>query len=521
MEMMMKKIIIFIMLFTLITLNASGVDVKVSSTQIVKGESLKVKIIADGKNVKFPNIKDIAGYSIENIHTSSLSTMQLINGQFSTKTQKQMSFILYPQKSITIPSFKVEIDGKVYKSNPIDIKVVSPTQASGSHGFYISIKAKKKKVYMGEPFMLYVDVVEPGNGQIVRIEYNPPKFGDFIAKSLGGEKQYRRNGKVVHELRYLLIPQKPGKQKILPASGRVGIRALNAPTDPFGIFGGNAITWTNIRSSSLDIDVLPVPVDTDLVGDFKVTTKIDKTIVEPNKPVNYTIIIEGRGSLDSIDDPKFDIPNVTVYSDDSKVTMQLRGGVPYSKYVKKYAFISDKSFTIPSLSLKEFDYKSKKSKILHTKSFAITIKGASSSQTNSTPTIKEHLNTTPQNHNTQKIESKPKKDDNLFEDESYYNKKAQIEKEKKELWIKIGLFLGGMLFGAVFMKLITLIKPKGKRGSKRHKRYSQDEALKILYPHINESKEVEEMVTLLYDPKGRKVVDEKKMNDLCAKYDKK
>ena len=514
----MKKIVLFIAIFIVAILNASGVDVKVSSTQIAKGESLKVKIIADGKDVKFPNITDIGGYPVENIRTSSLSTMQFINGKFSTKTQKQMSFILYPEKSIKIPSFKVQIDGKTYRSDPIDIKVVSPTQASSGHGFYITMRADRKKVYMGEPFLLYVDVVEPGTGEISRIEYNPPKFGDFIAKSLGGEKQYHKNGKVVHELAYLLIPQKPGKQKILPASGRVGIRALNTPGDPFGIFG-NAISWTNIRSSALDIDVLPVPVDTDLIGDFKVSASVDKRTVEANRPVNYTLVIEGRGSLDTIDDPVFKIPGVTVYSDDAKVTMELRGGVPYSRYVKKYAFISDRSFTIPSLKLKEFDYTTKKSKTLSTKSFDITVKGSSS--TSQTPRVTGQLSSTTPKTEAKADNKKQKSSENLFEDESYYSKKAQEERAKKELWIKIALFLAGVLVGAVGMKIFSSIKPKSKRGSKSHRKYSQEEALKILYPHINESSEVEEIVRSLYDAKaGKGKVDENKMNELCAKYDR-
>ena len=510
----MKKIIVYILIVFSI-LNATGVDVKVSSTQIAKGESLKVKIIADGKNVKFPTIKDIQGYPVENIHTSTISTMQFINGEFSTKNQKQMSFTIYPQKSIKIPSFQVEIDGKVYKSEPIDIKVVSPTQATGSHGFYITMRANKKRVYMGEPFLLYVDVVEPGDGSITHIEYNPPKFGDFVAKSIGGEKQYHRNGKVVHELVYLLIPQKPGKQKILPASGRVGIRRLNTPGDPFGIFGDN-ISWTNIRSSALDIDVLPVPVDVDLIGDFKVSATIDKSVVEANKPVNYTLVIEGRGSLDTIDDPIFKIPGVTVYSDDAKVTMELRGKELYSKYVKKYAFISDRSFTIPSLKLKEFDYTTKKSKILSTKSFDITVKGSSNISTQQ-PTLNQHLQT---NKKSEVKKPKEQSSKNLFEDESYYSKKAQQEKAKQELLFKIGLFLIGVLVGAVGMKIFSSIKPISKRGSK-HKKYTKEEALKILYPHINESSEVEQMVRSLYSAKdGKAQVDEDKMNKLCAKYDK-
>jgi len=510
-------ILIYILLISVIS--AGNLDIKVSSTQLIQGEELRVKLLADGDDIKFPKIDKVAGYVVENIRKSSISKMQFINGQFSTKKQKILSFLLYPKKSITLPSFKVTIDGKVYKTKPINIKVLPPNKASKAGGFYIEMRVDKKHLYMGEPFILTIDVVEPLNSNIARIEYLPPKFKNCFSQPIGGEKQVHKRGETVHRIRYLLIPQKPGKFEIPPATCKIGIRNLNAPGDPFGIFGDN-LSWKSIRSNSITIDAKPIPVDSDLIGKFKVSARVDKTKTEANRPINYTLKIEGIGSLEDIEDPVFHIDGVTVYSDDAKTTMVLKNGVPYSTYIKKYAFISDKSFTIPSLKLKEFDFTSKKSKTLTTRAFAITVKGGT--QSSPTKAVVNSQNT----QKTSQIQQSPKSGkeakSNPFIDENYYKAQELKEAKEKEIWIYIALFVGGMISGGLLLILIQSLKnKKSQKGAKGKRRYSYDEALKILYPHINESKEVEEMVDRLYrskNSKNKSLIDIDKMNELCNRY---
>jgi nicotinate-nucleotide pyrophosphorylase len=69
--------------------------------------------------------------------------------------------------------------------------------------------------------------------------------------------------------------------------------------------------------------------------------------------------------------------------------------------------------------------------------------------------------------------------------------------------------------GLLVMALVKML-PKLKRSKKQH-RYKESEALKILYPHINESKEIEAMVRKLYAKKAGKkeiVIDKKELNAL-------
>lgn len=65
-----------------------------------------------------------------------------------------------------------------------------------------------------------------------------------------------------------------------------------------------------------------------------------------------------------------------------------------------------------------------------------------------------------------------------------------------EGWMVILAFVSGMLV----MYLLRYLPSPGWKKSIRH--YSESEALKILYPHINESPEIEEMVRKLYAKKA-------------------
>jgi len=508
----MKKIVL-LLLIPLFTILAGNFQVRVSSTRVVKGQSLTVKLIAEGKDVKFPNIKEIDGVSIENIRNSSQIQTVIINGQVTTKKEQILIFELYPQKSLTIPPFEVVIDGKKYKSNPIKIEVVKGN--SSVNGFTIKMYVNKKEAYLGEDIVLTVDAIEPLNGSIVQMQYTPPQFQDFFVKSLGGERQIRKGNVIIHELKYLLFPNKIGKLHITPAQVKVGLKDLNSANDPFGIFGA-PIKWYSIRSNSLSIDVKKLPVSADLVGDFTISANVNKREVRANKPVNYTLEIVGSGNLEDFIDPKFDIPGVTVYSDDAKVNSQYINGKLQSSYKKSYVFISDRDFIIPKVSLSVFNPKTKKLKRISTKEIKIKVLGGANKQVAKATTVPIS------NIQKKSTVTKEHKKEDILNDEVYYAKKAYEEKAKKLYTYLVYAFLGGM----VFMWLLVVIYNKfrsirrKKRGINRH--YSPKEALKILYPHIDEDPEVEKMVRRLYMIESGKSleIDQKLLDYLASKYDK-
>ncbi|HIP61007.1 MAG TPA: hypothetical protein EYG98_00445, partial [Sulfurovum sp.] len=259
-----------------------------------------------------------------------------------------------------------------------------------------------------------------------------------------------------------------------------------ADRDPWGFFA-NDVKWYSVRSKSLAVLVKELPENTDLVGSFIAQSSVDKNSIKPNAPVTYTIKITGEGSLEDIEDPKFELPNVTIYSDDAKTKSEVIGDKVMSSYEKKYVFISDSDFTIPSLSFSSFDYKSKTSKILKTKEQKIIVD-------------KKNIATpSPSSVNIKKTVAKKVKDNNIsiLEDVDYYKSMYEKERIGFPLWSLLLAFVAGIITILAGMKLLTYFRQKKTKIRLQH--YSHKEALKILYPHTNHSKKVEEMVRKLYE----------------------
>ncbi len=506
-------------------LMAAGVKVQVSSTRIAPGQSLRVKLIAEGNDARFPDLQKIGSYPVENLRRMNKIESRFANGKLVTRTQKILSFEIYPDKSVTIPPLTVRVDGRKYTTQPVKVEVVKGAGTGSAGGFAIRMKVDKSSVYQGEPLILTVDAVEPLQSGIAQMQYTPPAFKGFFVKPLGGERQIHQGEITIHRLQYLLTPQKAGTLRIDPASLRVGIRDLNAPGDPFGIFG-SPLKWVALRSNPLTISVKPLPIQADLVGHFEVKARVVKTRVKANEPVNYTLEILGEGSLEDLNDPRFDIPGVTVYSDDAAVKSTVKNGKLYSSWRKKYVFISDRDFAIPALKLTEYDYAEGKKRTLKTQPFSIRVSGGKAA--GAVPPAPKGMKAQPsQPSKTATAGNLPKPQvkkpvENLLEDPAYYARKAYEARAARLPWYLVGAFLAGM--GVMFL-LLQLWQQRRKKtggrilGTMRH--YTPEEALKILYPHINDDPAVEAMVRRLFGKKAGEAVeiDRRELDRLTARYD--
>jgi hypothetical protein len=108
---------------------------------------------------------------------------------------------------------------------------------------------------------------------------------------------------------------------------------------------------------------------------------------------------------------------------------------------------------------------------------------------------------------------------NIKQDESLATNvvEKKIEMKSVEWWMLILAFILGLLM-MYLLKYLPLSKFKREKSP-----YKESEALKILYAHINESKEIEDMVRKLYARKnGDKsvVIDKKVLKELVEKIKK-
>lgn len=496
-----KLLLLFATCYLLFVAYASAASVKaeVSQREVVAGNMVQLKLSAKGNRAEFPAIQEIGGVKVLGRSQTQNNSYTYINGKMQSEHTTNLILTFAPQKDMTIPSFTVKVDGKTYKTDPIAVKVVKASAPGVGNNvkYALQMKADKQEVMVGEPLVVTVYFsLKTGVRLADNPQYNKPEFKGFFVKEVKTPRAYIKGDRQIQELRYILTPQKAGTYTVGPATAKISEVDRNR-RDMFGRFFGGS--WKSIASNTLTITVKPKPEDTDLVGDFTLTSSVDHEQTKANKPVNLTVHIEGEGSLEDFDLSDYEIDGVTVYSDDPKTDTTLSGGKLKSTFAKSFAFISDHDFTIPARTISVYDTKKGGVTTLKIPSYDIKV---------SAP--KQYAASVPAENGTDgKVQTNLKQPSGA--PEKVVEKKIEVE---HVAWWMLLLAFGA---GAVTMYLIGRL-PKFKTGASPFK---ESEALKILYAHINDDKEAEEMVRRLYAKKnGDKsvIIDKKELKALVEKY---
>ena len=330
----MKKLLLFLPILLI-----ASVSVSVNKKHINIGEDLVITISAEGKNVKFPNLNKIAGFDV--LGTSISNNIVVINGNVKENLSK--SYVIAPDRNFTIPSFKIYVDGKIYKTKPIKITVTTPKQSKGD--YTLDINLSKTKAYLGENLILTLTYKEKKSAASVNIQ--KPQIPGAIIRLL--DKKPIQNGVIY---RFLVIPQKAGHFNIGPFVANIGEEVTeNLFNDPF--FSMKSIKYKTIFSNRLSLDVYPIPENA-VYGSFKINIKASHTL-KANQPNKVLLTIKGCG--DFVDLPEFhlDIPNATVYEKKPVINTKVTDSKVCGEYIKEFDILADNNYTIPSITLKEFN----------------------------------------------------------------------------------------------------------------------------------------------------------------------
>jgi hypothetical protein len=472
---------------------AASVKAMVDTIEVVKGNPVTLRIKAVGSNAVFPDLSQIVDAKVLATSTSNSRNMSIVNGSMNTEQSVTKIIQFMPEQNMTIPSYTVNIEGMDYQTETIDIIVVNSYDNSlhGDENFSLKMQTNKKKVMMGEPFVITVYfALKEGIRLAQDIQYSAPNISDFIATNVSEQKIYKKGNYQVQEIRYIVTPQKEGNFSIAPAQAKIGLPDRSR-RDIFGL--SFATKWMQTMSNSLSIEVSPLDNESDLIGDFSIDTSIDKKEVKKNKPVNLSLKIEGKGSLEGFEFPEYQIDGVTVYTDEAKTETKIVDGEIVSTYTKSFAFISDRDFTIPTRELSMYLPSKKEAKTIELNGFDIKVEGskiaAMGTPSNSPTTTKSHP---------------------VEEDEPMIK---EVEEKNTTWWMMALSFSLGILAMYLLQFLPKLFK--------KEKVYENSDALKILYGHIGESKEVEEMVRKLYAKKNGDnsvVIDKKELKKMLEMY---
>ena len=391
-----------------------GKDISVTLTarenSISLGEEFSLQVKVQGAdNLEDVRLENAGQFSISNRVTST--QVQIINGKISRN--KTINYSLYSKKngSFTVGPAVVVADGKEYKSQKINLKVLaeeertkerSAGQGAGK-GFFIETKVNNLNPYAGEQiiytFRFYYRV------QLNNPQADFPDFKGFWKEELGKEKGYRKviNGKEwnVSEINLALFPVSGGEITIPKSTlhGEVFVREKGRSRgrgslfddffdDPFFGRGFGRRKKVRLSSKPLALKVRPFPEEgkpTDfsgLVGSFKMNSRIDKSSLTKGESATLTITIKGRGNIFDAKIGNIDVPGFKAYED--KPVLKTSPG-PHGisgRRVFKMALVPQETGVqeVPSYKLNYFDPKAQQYKVMATKPLQINVKGPKSGE---------------------------------------------------------------------------------------------------------------------------------------------
>ncbi len=407
-----KIIYVFTALFVTMAMsvNAQVTFRAAAPATVVKGEQFRLTytLNKEGKDLRLPS--DMDGFEVLFGPSVSRSYSQrTVNGKTTSESSVSYTYILVAQKegTFTIGPATINVDGSTYRSNAVQIKVISPDQIpksqaqqesdkSGSSSptikstdAFIRAIVSKNTMYEQEgftvTFRLYttLNVVDFG-----KIEF--PEFEGFMVEEIELPmnqqlkiEQYNGKSYYTADLRKtLLFPQRSGKITI--PSGRIEM-VFSVPSGKrISTFFGSQEVVVDVKktlvTNPVSVNVTPLPDKPDsftgAVGSFTFRSKINPQEVKANEPVTFTLEISGTGNLKLIQNPHVEFPsNFEVYDPTVKNELQITtNGLTGTRKIEYIAIPRyEGSYVIPPVEFSYFDLKSRSYKTLKSPQYTVQV----------------------------------------------------------------------------------------------------------------------------------------------------
>ena len=372
---------------------SQSVQISVNKNSIEKEESITFSIEASGsKNFPLVDISVIKNTFEILSGPSQMTNIQWVNGKMtSTKTLKWTILPIETGK-IIIPSVEGTLDGKKFKSKPINIFV--NVNKKDDSKIFIKAEIDKRKVYLGEQITLTYNLYKKVNASIEPFQI--PEFPGFWLEDIYTPQRLNYQKKIIDGISYQVA--KLGEKALFPIAydnhiipslkikANVEIKRKNKRSrDPFfDPFFDSFYTETRSKVLQTDeikikIDELPVPIPKDFtgaVGQFNIEAKIVSDTLKINEGFIYEITLKGTGNIGLFPLPKIKFPNqLEMHKPEKSFEKDIFRNQLTGKRTWEYMLIPRQSGSIkmPSIEMSYFDPINKKWSKLKTDNVLLNI----------------------------------------------------------------------------------------------------------------------------------------------------
>ena len=407
----MNRRILTLTTLSLLSLILWAEEVKVTAKApqtVVAEQPFQLQFIINSDNVSKFQVGKIDGFEVLNGPSTYTSTeYQFINGKSSHSVTTTYTYLIMGKKAgeYSVSPSTATVDGKIYKSNALSIKVLPPdakqpknsgeqaivSQSSKIDSESLFVKAHLSKSSLREQEMatltykLYAKVDVVNLTDIKLPDFQGVMTYDIDVKNAQNIENFNGQNYVTYVIKQVLVsPQKSGKISIAPMKCTVVVRQRQNIRDPRSFFGSYS-TYQDVekqlstQSLSINVSPLPEPRPTDFsgaVGSLSMSSSISATEVDANQSITLKINIKGQGNLKLIPTPKVEFPT-DFEQYDPKVDNQFSistSGFSGSKTIEYLVIPRHKGeFEIPAVKFTYFDLSSNSYKTLSTEAYRLKV----------------------------------------------------------------------------------------------------------------------------------------------------
>lgn len=393
----------YLLNIVLLLINLNGTaqinfEAKLSKSTLGINERLRVEfsVNEDGDNFFPPNFTNfnVVGGPSQSIKNS------WVNGARSYS--KSYTYFLSPIKigTYNIGQAMIEVDGKIYKTLPLEVKIVSAVKNPNSENdpnyiadseIYLVSEISNKFPYLNEGFSVVYKLYFSSNIGITNWrELSSPRYADFWSQNINIDNYTIEDGTYKGKsLRYVILkktvlyPQKNGELIIEPLSLDITLQLSTNRRD----FFGQRVTKSSqkiVTSGDEKIDVKSLPINNKpksfrgAVGSFNLITNSSKKQLAVSEALELELEIKGQGNLKLFQLPEFSLASsLEIYEPERKENIStsiigMKGSIR-----DLYTIVPSKPgrYKIPKIEFSYFDIKSKKYKTISSSEINIEVDG--------------------------------------------------------------------------------------------------------------------------------------------------
>ncbi len=353
-------------------------EANVSKKKLGINERLRVdfEMNQDGDNFRPPSFN---GWRVIGGPNQSVSR-SIFNGKSSYS--KTYTYFLQPESrgKQSIGQAEIEVDGKIYKTSPVDIEVTAAVEESNngentdivaSENLHLVAEISKTNPYLNEAItVVYKLYVSPSISVSNWREIDNPKFSDFWSQNIDIRQLRVENGEYQGQpYRYvvlrktILYPQKTGELEIEPLALAVSV---DVPSERRDIFGSRIYRTVEktVAAGSRTIDVKPLPQEgrpadfSGAVGDFDFEVTTSKETLDASESFQASVEVNGNGNLKLFDLPALTVPpSLEKYEPEHSQNVSTTLNGMQGSISDNYTIVPTRKgkYPIPALSFSYFD----------------------------------------------------------------------------------------------------------------------------------------------------------------------